>query len=144
MMQNLGNSNSEKLLTPGGKGQGKVAGAEPQTKSEQERHCSGAAVHVDTGSKAAGTNQQPGREEMGEWMSSLSPPLVKLPVSVFLWSNPAQDLVGKGNLVGLPWWFSDKESTCQSRRQGFSLWSGGIPRAMEKLSLCTTTTEAVL
>ena len=66
MMQNLGNSNSEKLLTPGVKGQGKVAGAEPQTKSEQERHCSGAAVHVDTGSKAAGTNQQPGREEMGE------------------------------------------------------------------------------
>ena len=29
MMQNLGNSNNEKLLAPGGNGQGEVAGAEP-------------------------------------------------------------------------------------------------------------------
>ena len=121
MMQNPGNSNNEKLLAPGGKGQGEVAGAEPQTKSEQDRPCSGAAMHVDTGSKAPGTSQQPGREEVGEEISSLSLPLVRLPASVFLWSNPAQNLVEKGNLLALPWWFSDKESTCQFGRQGFSL-----------------------
>ena len=28
---------------------------------------------------------------------------------------------------GLPWWLSRKESTCQCRRHGFSLWAGKIP-----------------
>ena len=28
---------------------------------------------------------------------------------------------------GLPWWFSGTESTCQSRRCGFSPWVGKIP-----------------
>ena len=36
---------------------------------------------------------------------------------------------------GLPWWLSGKESTCQSRRQGFSSWSRKIPRATWQLSL---------
>ena len=27
----------------------------------------------------------------------------------------------------LPWWFSSKESTCQSRRRGFDLWVGKVP-----------------
>ena len=92
MMQNPGNSNNEKLLTPGGKGQGKVAGAEPQTKSEQERRCSGAAVHMDTGSKASGTNQQPA----GRSWENKYPAFLRC-WSDFLWSNPAQDLVERGN-----------------------------------------------
>ena len=31
------------------------------------------------------------------------------------------------NYPGLPWWFSDKESTCQCRRHGFDPRVGNIP-----------------
>ena len=41
--------------------------------------------------------------------------------------------------VGLPWWLTDKESTCQYRSQAFHPRSGKIP-----LSLCTATIEPVL
>ena len=30
-------------------------------------------------------------------------------------------------LCGLPWWCGGKESTCQCRRYGFSLWIGKLP-----------------
>ena len=33
--------------------------------------------------------------------------------------------------LGLPWWFSDKESTCQCRRHGFGPWLGKILHAAE-------------
>ena len=36
--------------------------------------------------------------------------------------------------VGLPWWLSCKESTCQCSRQEFTSWSWKIPRAVEQLS----------
>ena len=39
-------------------------------------------------------------------------------------------------IVGLPWWHSGEESTCQCRGQGFYLWSGKIPHAVEQLSPC--------
>ena len=29
--------------------------------------------------------------------------------------------------MGLPWWLSDKEPTCQGRRLRFSPWVGKIP-----------------
>ena len=37
-----------------------------------------------------------------------------------------------------------KESTCQCRRHRFDNWSGKIPHAKEKLSLCAITMESVL
>ena len=46
--------------------------------------------------------------------------------------------------VGLPWWFSGKESTCQCRSHWFDLWSGKMPRAVERLSSCITTIELAL
>ena len=44
--------------------------------------------------------------------------------------------------MGLPWWSSAWEYTCQCGGHGFDLWSGKIPRAMEQLNLRTTTNEA--
>ena len=44
-------------------------------------------------------------------------------------------------LMGLPWWRSGWESTCQCRGHGFKPWSRKIPHATEQLSPCTTTTE---
>ena len=32
------------------------------------------------------------------------------------------------------WWLSGKESSCQSRGQGFDPWSRKIPRAVKQLS----------
>ena len=46
--------------------------------------------------------------------------------------------------AGLPWWLSEKESTCQRRRHGFDPWARKIPHAEEQLSPCATTTEPVL
>ena len=46
--------------------------------------------------------------------------------------------------MGLPWWFSGKESACQCGRRGFDPWSRKIPHAIRQLSLCTTTIELVL
>ena len=48
--------------------------------------------------------------------------------------------------LGLPWWLSGKESTCQCRRHGFHPWSGTIPHASEQLNLyaTATTTDPVL
>ena len=46
--------------------------------------------------------------------------------------------------LGLPWWLSGKEATCQSRRHRFDHWWRKISYAVEQLSLCTTTIELVL
>ena len=43
--------------------------------------------------------------------------------------------------MGLPWWLSDKEFTCQYRSYGFDSWSRNIPHAAEQLSRCITTIE---
>ena len=45
---------------------------------------------------------------------------------------------------GLPWWLSDRESTCQCRRHGYHPWSRKIPHAVEQWSPCPTTIEPVL
>ena len=46
--------------------------------------------------------------------------------------------------MGLPWWLSGKESTCQCRRHGFCPWSGKIPHAAEQLSPWAATIEPEL
>ena len=43
--------------------------------------------------------------------------------------------------MGLPWWYSGQESTCQCRGHEFDPWSRKIPHSMERLSPCATTTE---
>ena len=50
----------------------------------------------------------------------------------------------KNEVRGLSWWPSGKESACQGRRHKFEPWSRKIPHAMEQLSPCARTTEAVL
>ena len=45
---------------------------------------------------------------------------------------------------GLPWGLGGKESICQCSRHGFNPRSGKIPRAVEQLSSCSTTTEPAL
>ena len=47
-------------------------------------------------------------------------------------------------VLGLPWWLSDKESTCQCRRHRFDPWSEKISHTMEQPSPCATTVEPVL
>ena len=37
-------------------------------------------------------------------------------------------------VVGLFWWYSGREATCQCRRHGFDPWSGKIPHVVEQLS----------
>ena len=49
----------------------------------------------------------------------------------------------RNEALELPWWFSRKESTCQSKRRGSSR-AEKIPCAVEQLSLCATITEPVL
>ena len=48
--------------------------------------------------------------------------------------------------LGLPWWLSGKEFTCQYRRHGFNLWSTRIPYAVDhqspNMSPHATATEA--
>ena len=47
--------------------------------------------------------------------------------------------------MGLPWWLSGKEPTCQCRRHGFDPWSSKIlPYTSEQLSPCATAFEPVL
>ena len=46
--------------------------------------------------------------------------------------------------MGLPWWLSGKQSTCQLRRCQFDPWSGRIPHDLEQLNLGAPTTEPVL
>ena len=43
--------------------------------------------------------------------------------------------------IGLPWWLSGKESTCQCRRHGFDPWSEKIPHTLGQLSPWVTSTE---
>ena len=38
-------------------------------------------------------------------------------------------------VIGLPWWLSGRESTCQCRIHGLDPWSRKIPHAMEQLTL---------
>ena len=58
--------------------------------------------------------------------------------------NNNNDNFLKAGSLGLSWWLSAKESSCQCRRHGFHPWSGKIPRAVEQLSPWATTTEPVL
>ena len=44
--------------------------------------------------------------------------------------------------LGLPWWFSGKESACQCRGRGFHPQSGKILHAAGQLSPCATTIES--
>ena len=44
--------------------------------------------------------------------------------------------------MGLSWWLSGKESTCQYRGHGFDPWSRKIPHATGQLSPCATTPKA--
>ena len=46
------------------------------------------------------------------------------------------DFSGLKWILRFPWWLSGKESTCQCRRQAFSLWSGKIAHAEQQLNLC--------
>ena len=50
----------------------------------------------------------------------------------------------RSNWVGLPWWLSGKEPSCQCRTHGFGPWSGKRPLAVEQLSLCAAATETEL
>ena len=43
--------------------------------------------------------------------------------------------------IGLPWWCSGKESTCQCRGYGFNPWPGKIPHAVKQLSPCAINTD---
>ena len=66
-----------------------------------------------------------------------------------LWSFGVSSLEGemhRESTLGLLWWLSGKESTCQWRRHGFHTWprSRKIPHASEQLSLWTTTAEPTL
>ena len=45
--------------------------------------------------------------------------------------------------LGLPWWLSGEESTCQYRRHGFDPWSRKIPHAAEQVSTHATTIDPV-
>ena len=47
----------------------------------------------------------------------------------------------KDKHLRLPWWFSGKESTYQCKEHGSDPWSGKIPDAVGRLSLCTMITE---
>ena len=44
-------------------------------------------------------------------------------------------------LLGLPWWRSGWESSCQCRGHGFEPWSGRIPHAAERLGPWATVAE---
>ena len=46
--------------------------------------------------------------------------------------------------LGLPWWLSGGEFTCQRRRHGYDPWSRRIPHATEQRSPSATTIEPVL
>ena len=46
--------------------------------------------------------------------------------------------------MGLPWWYSGLDSTCQCRGHRFNPWSEMIPHATEQLSPCATTAEPLL
>ena len=50
----------------------------------------------------------------------------------------------KNRNLGLPWWCSGQESSCQCRGHGLDPWAGKIPQAVEQLSPCATTTEPAL
>ena len=61
----------------------------------------------------------------------------------------ADTLLKNRTKLGLPWWFSGKESACQIRRHGFNPCSEKIPHAAEHLTPAlkllsprATTTEA--
>ena len=49
----------------------------------------------------------------------------------------------KSQMLGLPWWRSGWESTCQCRGHGFEPWSRRIPHAAEQLGPCATSTDAL-
>ena len=53
-----------------------------------------------------------------------------------------QPQLSKNKYIGLPWWLSGKESTCQGKGHGFAPWAGKIPRATEHLSPYATTMGA--
>ena len=48
------------------------------------------------------------------------------------------------NVLGLPWWLSNKESACQCRRHGLDPWSREIPDTSKHLSPNATAVEPLL
>ena len=59
-------------------------------------------------------------------------------------NSPIYRMIESTFIYGLPWWLSDKDSTCQCKRLGFDPLSRKIPHTAEQLSPCATTTEPVL
>ena len=65
--------------------------------------------------------------------SSCAPLLLTDKVSgpLGLYWNSGSGTSLKRYFVGLPWWLSGKEPSCQRRRHGFDAQSGKIPHAVE-------------
>ena len=59
------------------------------------------------------------------------------------WWLLVRNLHIKITLTGLPRWRSGWESACQCGGRGFGPWTGGIPRAAERLGPWATPTEPV-
>ena len=74
------------------------------------------------------------RDETAEW-GLLAPSPVFFPL------NHLKKNASKIEKVGLPWWRSGWESSCQCRGHGFEPWSRRIPHAAEQLGPWAATTE---
>ena len=70
--------------------------------------------------------------------------IIILPENFWLGSLEYQGKGQKHVILGLPWWLSGRESTCQRRKHRFDLGFWKIPHAVEQLSPCATTVEPVL
>ena len=66
------------------------------------------------------------------------------PPKLAIATHPFPTPTSRMDCPGLPSWSSGKECTCQCREHRFDPWSRKIPRAMERLSLCSATTEPAL
>ena len=53
-------------------------------------------------------------------------------------SNQSEWPLFKSWQIGLPWWYSGWETTCQCRGFRFEPWSRKIPHASKQLRVCTT------
>ena len=60
-------------------------------------------------------------------------------INLWIWAKRISRI-----FMGLPWWLSGEESTCQCRRHRFDPWSGKIPHAKQQPNSCTTTSEPML
>ena len=94
-----------------------------------------------------------GQEYMGDKTKALGihhvavPPVLVFPASLLLLSSFQSPVVIVCSLIpsmGLPQRLSSKDAACQCRRHRSDPWSRKTPRAMEQLSPCPATSEAVL